>query len=257
MADLLTDRTAVVTGGSSGIGRGIALALAEHGADVIVADLNRDSRGGGTPTADLIAEETDASAAFVECDVSEPADLERAVDVAQEVGDLDIMVNNAGILHRKSFFSITEEDYDDLLNVNLRGTFFGSQIAARKMRESDGGAIINIASDAALKGYGNRTPYCASKGAVRTLTFAMAEALGPHGIRVNTILPGLTETQMSSIQQLSDEEVKQLLQKIPLRRAGQPSDVGDVAAFLASDLADYVSGASLLVDGGLTNTDTL
>lgn len=257
MVELLTDRTAVVTGGSSGIGRGIALALAEHGADVVVADLDRDPRGGGIPSVDLVAEETDASAAFVECDVSEPADIERAVDAAEEVGGLDIMINNAGVLHRKSFFDVTEEDFDDLLNVNLRGTFFGSQIAAGRMRESDGGAIINIASDAALKGYGNRTTYCASKGAVRTLTFALAEALGPHGIRVNTILPGLTETQMSSVQRLSDEEIEQLLQQIPLQRAGQPADIGGVAVFLASDLADYVSGASLLVDGGLTNTDTL
>lgn len=256
MTELLTDRTAVVTGGSSGIGRGIALSLASHGADVVVADLDSEPRGGGMPTADLIAEETNADAAFVECDVSETTDLERAVDTAEEVGGLDIMVNNAGILHRKPFLDVTESDYDDLLDVNLRGTFFGSQIAARRMRAS-GGSIINVASDAALKGYGNRTTYCASKGAIRTLTYAMAEALGPHGVRVNAILPGLTETQMSSLQRLDDDEIEELFEKIPLQRAGHPADIGDVTVFFASDLANYVSGASLLVDGGLTNTDTL
>ncbi|WP_256301626.1 SDR family oxidoreductase [Haloarchaeobius salinus] len=256
MTELLTDRTAVVTGGSSGIGRGIALSLAGHGADVVVADIDPEPRGGGIKTVDLIAEDTNGSGAFVECDVSKTSDLEQAVEAAEEAGGLDIMVNNAGILHRQPFLDITESDYDDLLDVNLRGTFFGSQIAARKMRFS-GGTIINVASDAALKGYGNRTTYCASKGAIRTLTFAMAEALGPQGIRVNAILPGLTETQMSSLQRLNDDEMEDLFKKIPLRRAGQPSDVGDVAVFLASDLARYVSGASLLVDGGLTNTDTL
>jgi NAD(P)-dependent dehydrogenase (short-subunit alcohol dehydrogenase family) len=223
---------------------------------VVVADIDPEPRGGGIKTVDLIAEDTNGSGAFVECDVSKTADLEQAVEAAEEAGGLDIMVNNAGILHRQPFLDITESDYDDLLDVNLRGTFFGSQIAARKMRFS-GGTIINVASDAALKGYGNRTTYCASKGAIRTLTFAMAEALGPQGIRVNAILPGLTETQMSSLQRLNDDEMEELFKKIPLRRAGQPSDVGDVAVFLASDLARYVSGASLLVDGGLTNTDTL
>lgn len=257
MTDLLPNRTAVVTGGASGIGRGIALALAGHGADVVVADVDRHPRSGGTPTDKRIEMGTDASGAFIECDVSDKSAIERAVDAAAETGGIDIMVNNAGILQRKSFFEITEDDYDGVMNVNLRGLFFGAQIAAKRMRESNGGVILNIASDAAIKGYGNRTTYCASKGAVRTLTYAIAEAVGPHGIRVNTIMPGLTETQMSSLQQLSEEEVEELLSNIPLRRAGQPSDIGDTAVLLASDLASYITGESLLVDGGLTNTDTL
>jgi len=256
MDELLSDRTAVVTGGASGNGRAISVAFAEAGADVVVADLREEPRESGTPTHDLV-EEAGSGAAFVECDVTDLDSLEAAVDAADEFGGVDVMVNNAGIFRSETFLEVTPEEYEGLMDVNVRGVFFGTQYAARKMiEEGRGGSVINLSSVAGLEGSANYVTYCTSKGAVRLLTYATAAELGPEGVRVNAIHPGLIETSMTTddVPIVGTEAGESFLEQIPSRRFGTPEDVADAALYLASDLADYVNGESLVVDGGMHNT---
>jgi NAD(P)-dependent dehydrogenase (short-subunit alcohol dehydrogenase family) len=256
MDELLSDRTAVVTGGASGNGRAISVAFAEAGADVVVADLREEPREGGTPTHDLV-EEAGSGAAFVECDVTDLDSLEAAVDAADEFGGVDVMVNNAGIFRSETFLEVTPEEYEGLMDVNVRGVFFGTQYAARKMIEDGrGGSVINLSSVAGLEGSAQYVTYCTSKGAVRLLTYATAAELGPEGVRVNAIHPGLIETSMTTddVPIVGTDAGESFLEQIPSRRFGTPEDVADAALYLASDLADYVNGESLVVDGGMHNT---
>ncbi|MEF8842899.1 MAG: SDR family oxidoreductase [Haloarculaceae archaeon] len=256
MDDLLADRTAVVTGGASGNGRAISLAFAEEGANVVVADLREEPREGGTPTHELVRE-TGSEATFVECDVTDLDTLEAAVDAAEPFGGVDVMVNNAGIFRSETFLEVTPEEYRQLMDVNVRGVFFGTQYAARRMVEDDrGGSVINLSSVAGLEGSAGYATYCTSKGAVRLLTYATAAELGPEGVRVNAIHPGVIETAMTTddVPIVGTEAGESFLEQIPSRRFGVPADVADAALYLASDLADYVNGESLVVDGGMTNT---
>lgn len=258
MAELLADTSAVVTGGASGLGRAIARRFAEHGANIVVADVRRSPREGGRPTDELVTDEFDAGATYVECDVTEKSDLVRAVEVADELGGLDVMVNNAGLLGPTDPLVETDEDeYRRLVDVNLNGTYLGCQVAASDMLDRDTrGSIINLSSIAGIRGYSNRTSYCSSKGGIRLLTYALAAELGPDGIRVNAIHPGATETSMTREdgEVVDSDESEERWKAIPLRRFGRPADVANVALFLASDLADYVTAESVVVDGGVTNT---
>lgn len=251
---LLDGRTAVVTGGSSGIGRGIAREFATHGADaVVVADIQREPKEEGPPTDEMIETETDTQAAFVDCDVTQRADLESALDMAEEFGGVDVMVNNAGIWRAEDFLEVTEDAYRELLAVNLEGAYFGSQVAAHRMVDGDGGSIINISSIAGLFGNGNWPTYSASKGGLTTLTYSLAHRLADDGIRVNAIHPGGIETQIGGDQEVSQEQAEAFLEDVPLSRYGQPDEIGGAAVFLASELASYVTGESLVVDGGWTS----
>lgn len=254
MPDLLAAQTAVVTGASSGIGRSIATTFAEHGADLVVAGIREEPREGGTPTHEVIEEETDRSAKYVECDVSSRDDLEAMLDAADRFGDVDVLVNNAGVFRAEEFLDVTPGEYDQLMNVNVKGTFFGSQLAAQRMIDAGGGRIINVSSIAGLLGNGGYVTYCVSKGAMRLLTYALAHRLGPEGIRVNAIHPGGVETAMMEDSHMGPEELEEFEQAIPSRRTGEPEDIAGVALFLASDLSSYVNGESIVVDGGYTHT---
>jgi NAD(P)-dependent dehydrogenase (short-subunit alcohol dehydrogenase family) len=189
-------------------------------------------------------------AAFVECDVTSPA----AVAAADAWGGIDVMVNNAGIFRSEDFLEVTPEAFDRLMAVNVKGVFLGAQAASRRMSNGGGGSIINMSSVAGLRGSGGFASYCASKGAVRLLTYALAEELAPLGIRVNAIHPGLISTEMTErdVEIVGSDAGDDYLDQIPLQRFGAPGDVAGVALFLASDLASYVNGASIVSDGGMT-----
>ncbi|MFC7069312.1 SDR family oxidoreductase [Halobaculum lipolyticum] len=264
MTDLLAGRTAVVTGAASGNGRAIARRYAEEGADVVVADVREDPREGGEPTHELIASETDASATYVDCDVSDPADLEAAVETAEAFGGVDVMVNNAGIYRPENFLESTEAEFDRLMDVNAKGVYFGAQAAAKRMvaraeeRDDDDPhpVVINMSSAAGIRGEGRLVTYSMSKGAVRLFTYALADALGDAGIRVNAIHPGFVETAMTTrdVELVGTESEQRMSATIPSGRFGQPEEVADAAVYLASDMASYVTGESLVVDGGMTST---
>ena len=250
---LLSGSTAIVTGAASGIGRSIALTFADHGANVVVADLQRTPKedSASTPTHEIINQETDISAEFVECDVRSIDDIEATVSTATELGKLDILVNNAGIFDPTDFFETTSEEYNRTMQVNAKGMYFMSQLAAVEMMENDSGCIINISSIAGYLGNKRFIKYAMSKGAVRLLTYSLADYLGPHDIRVNAIHPGSIDT---GIIEADNEDIKQSKNLIPSGRIGQPEDVARVALFLGSYLSSYVNGESILVDGGYTNT---
>lgn len=256
MAELLAEKTAVVTGGASGNGRAIARTFAADGADVVVADVRRDPRGDGVPTDELVESETDRRSRFVECDVTDPADLTAAVEAADEFGGIDVMVNNAGVITDTPFFDVTEAEFGRLVDVNFKGVFFGSQVAASRMLEGDGGAIVNVSSTLGLIGSGSFSLYSATKGAVTLLTYSLGAGLGQRGIRVNAVHPGTIETEMNvqDIAVLDGDTGEELQSGIPLERFGRPEEVADAVAYLASDRASYVNATSLLVDGGEVNS---
>lgn len=246
----LTDRTVVVTGGASGIGRAICLHAAERGADVVVADVREEPRLDGTPTHERIPDETDRDATFVECDVTVPADLDRTAAAADRFGGLDGFVNNAGIFRREAYEAVDEADYDAMMDVNAKGTFFGGQAAARHM---DAGAVVNVSSVAAGHGNADHPVYDGAKAAVSNFTKSMADAFGPE-IRVNAVRPGVIETAMTTedVPTVGAEREERYEGEIPAERFGRPADVARAVCYLLSDEADYVTGTELVVDGGLS-----
>jgi len=250
----LSGRTAVITGASSGIGRRIALAYAERGCNVVIADIDEKPRDGDTPAAIEIGERFGVDATFVHCDITAGADIEAAMSAADDFGGVDIMVNNAGIFMSQPFVEVSSEDYRTLMSINVEGVFFGAQAAAKRMlAHGRGGVIINLSSVAGLQGSAPFSTYCASKGAVRLLTMALAAELGPKGIRVNALHPGIITTSMTTedVPLAAGEQGENFRAQVPLGRLGTPTDVAGAALFLASDLARYVNGASIVVDGGL------
>lgn len=255
MAGLVEGKIAVVTGAASGIGRAAALALAREGAKaVIVADVRKDPREGGTPTHEALAEGGACAGRFVQCDVSKPSDLRAAVAAADEFGGIDIMINNAGVAIVQPFLEFTEENWDRQLDINAKGAFFGTQAAALKMVNKGSGVIINVSSVLGIVGTGAVSAYCASKGAIKLLTYAAAHDLAAKGVRVNAIHPGVIGTSlMTSDFGLPLEAATQVF-PIPLGRAAEAAEIGDAIAMLCSSHARYMTGASLVVDGGLINT---
>ncbi len=256
----LKGKTALVTGGAMGIGKGIAGRLGEAGANVVIADINPEQ--GNQTITELKAK--GVQAAFVQVDISKIAEIENAVDfTVKTFGGLDILVNNAGIFPFMPVFNMTEAFWDKVLDTNLKSTFFFAQKAAKIMVENKkGGRIINIASIDALHPTGNLTAYDSSKGGVVMMTKSIALELGKNGINVNAIAPGGIQTpgaqqsaatmmQASGLKPEDFEAMgKAFTARIPLGRQGDPDDIATVALFLASDASRYITGETIVVDGG-------
>lgn len=254
----LADKTAVVTGGSSGIGRSIALRFSAEGAAVVIADKREAPREGGRPTHETIRAERDGQARYVECDVTDNQAIETVMETADEYGGIDVLVNNAGILLDKPFVEVTEQEFWQTMNVNVKGCFFAAQTAAKRMKSAGGGSIINLSSVGGLRG-GATVAYCTSKGAVTLLTYSLAQVLGPHGIRVNSVHPSFIPSEMLT----HDTDYSfggddgDLAGIVPLGRRGTTDEIANGVTYLASDRASYVNGESHVVDGGWTHTSQL
>lgn len=250
MAHDLNGETAVVTGGASGIGRATAQVLAEYGAAVVVADIRREPREGGKSTHEIIAD-TGGSAEFVECDVRSRDDLEAVASAAvSEFGSLDMLVNAAGVIGYHPATAVDEVDYDRVMDVNLKGVFFGCQAALnRVLDQPEGGRIVNVSSVVGLTGNAEVALYCMSKAGVANLTRALAVEYGPEDIRMNAVNPGIIETAMTKE---DTDTAGARVDQTPLRRDGAPGEVADAILFLASDASRFVTGHNLVVDGGIT-----
>ncbi|MFJ1547704.1 SDR family oxidoreductase [Streptomyces sp. NPDC088246] len=254
MSDILAGKVVVVTGAASGIGRAIAVAAARHGAKgVIVADLTETPREGGEPTVGAI-ETRGVPARFVATDVTRRADADALVDAASEFGGVDVMVCNAGITLGADGADVAEADYHRLMAVNLDGVLFGAQAAARQMKDrATPGSIVPMASMGGLVGAGFTVAYSTSKGGVILMAKSLADALGPDSIRVNAVCPGTIDTHLLRSTPDIAQAADGFRQRTPLRRQGQPSEIGAAVAYLGSDLSSYVTGTALVVDGGLTS----
>jgi glucose 1-dehydrogenase len=246
----LAEKVALVTGAGQGIGRAIAVRFAQEGATVVVEDLHDDEDSRETLR---LIREAGAHGNVVAGDMGSVADARRVIDESVDAfGRLDVLVNNAGVERFAPFLEATEADYDIVLGVNLKGPFFAAQAFARKARDAGrAGRIINISSVHEELPFPNFASYCASKGGLKMLTRNLAVELGPLGITVNNIAPGAIETPINSDVLGSPELSRNLVSNIPLGRIGVPGDVATVAVFLASDEAAYITGSTIVVDGGL------
>ena len=243
----LAGKVALVTGAQQGIGRAIALAYGREGANVVVNYL--DDRA----AAEAVAAENRArghEAVVVAGDVSRAADVDAMVEAGTALGGLDILVNNAGIFPRVAFLDMTEAQWDAVLNVNLKGTFFCTQAVARGMAaRGQGGAVVNLASGAAFRSSPRGVHYVSSKAGIVGLTRAAALELAGHRIRVNAIAPGITDTAQPRYG-MSEAELQTAAQQVPLGRMATPDDIADLAVFLASDDARHISGQTVHINGG-------
>jgi glucose 1-dehydrogenase len=250
MPPRLSGKVALVTGSSSGIGQAIAIRLASEGASIVI-----DYRGHieGANETKAKAEAVGGKAIVVQADVSRLSDVQNLIDQTwQQLGHCDILVNNAGIEKEADFLDVTEQDYDAVLNVNLKGAFFLSQAFVRRLRDAQlPGRIINISSVHEDMAFPHFSTYCASKGALRMLTRNLAVELGPLGITINNIAPGAIMTPINTALLEDKPKLEALLKNIPLARLGKPEEVAAVAAFLASDDAPYITGSTYIIDGGL------
>lgn len=246
----LLGRIALVTGSAQGIGKAIALRLAQEGCDIIVHDLRDDSHT--QQTAELVRA-AGRRACVIAGDAGNVADDYRVVEQGvQQMGRIDILVNNAGIEKNASFWETSEADYDQVLAVNQKGVFFMTQAFVRHRQQAGpGGRIINISSVHEELPFPHFTSYCTSKGGVKMMMRNLSVELAPLGITINNIAPGAIATPINTHLLHSPELLKGLLNNIPMKRLGKPEDVAGVAAFLASPDADYITGTTIRVDGGL------
>ncbi len=242
----LTGKTAIVTGAARGIGRVVAEELARNGANVAVCDLQKEWLA---ETVEAI-EALGVQAHSIAVDVSNSEDVNRAVDETAEVlGGLDILVNNAGITKDGLLIRMSDEDWDAVLNVNLKGTFLFTRAAAKLMMKSRQGVIVNIASIIGLIGNAGQCNYAASKAGVIALTKSSARELAGRNIRVNAIAPGFIESKMTEV--LTDDVKQKMLEAIPMKRFGVPADVAKAVLFLSTESSAYLTGQVLSVNGGM------
>jgi NAD(P)-dependent dehydrogenase (short-subunit alcohol dehydrogenase family) len=243
----LADQVAVITGGAQGIGRAIATRLAAEGASVAILDVNE--AGARETAASLTAQGQNAIG--LTCNVTQRVQVFAAIEaVVKAFGRLSVLINNAGIVRRSHFLEITDAVWNEVLDVNLTGTFIVAQEAARVMVKQGAGRIVNMASVAADIAHGNQTAYSVSKSGIATMTRNMAFDLAPFGIAVNAVAPGTIATDFA-IGALTEDAKERRLQRIPLGRFGETGDVAGVVAFLASSDAAYLTGSIITVDGGL------
>ncbi len=238
------DKVAIVTGAKHGIGKGIALAMAQEGYSVVVADIDE---AGAQATAKEV-EDLGVKALAALCDVSSKASVVALFQKTLDAfGKVDVLVNNAGIYPYKAVEAMTEEDWDQVLNVNLKSVFLCSQEAAKVLPE--GGRIVSVSSIASLVGFDNLSHYCASKSGINGFTRAYALELAKKNITINVVAPGAIATPGAA---MSDEVLNQFLPMIPAARVGQPEDIANAVVFLASPKSSYITGQVIVVDGGWT-----
>lgn len=241
---LLPGKTAVITGGAQGIGFAIAEAFVKEGAKVVLGDLNLDA-------AEAAAKELGGPevARAARCDVTSASDVQDLIGTATAAfGSLDVMVNNAGITRDATMRTMTEDQFDQVIDVHLKGTWHGTRTAAAVMREQKSGAIVNISSLSGKVGMVGQTNYSAAKAGIVGMSKAAAKELAHHGVRVNVIQPGLIRSAMTEA--MPQKAWDQKMAEIPMRRAGEPGEVATVALFLASGLSSYMTGTVLEVTGG-------
>jgi glucose 1-dehydrogenase len=247
----LADKVAIVTGGDSGIGQAITLAMAREGAQVMI-----DYFGDVAP-ADALVEQIEnfgGKATAFAADVSKPDEVDALVmETVRHFGGVDILVNNAGIEHKVAFLHTPFELYRKVIDINLTGVWLCSQRAALEMvKQKRGGRIINISSVHEELAMPTNAPYCASKGGIRMLMRTIAVELAEHGITVNDVCPGAVDTPMDAKLKSNRDEYNRLLSEIPLRRMAKPEEIAGLCVFLSSAAGAYVTGASYIIDGGLT-----
>jgi NAD(P)-dependent dehydrogenase (short-subunit alcohol dehydrogenase family) len=249
----LTGRIALITGASRGLGRSFACALAVAGADIVVTA--RDVKSLERICREIVA--LGRKVLPLALDVREHDSIEKMVDeVDGHYGRIDILINNAGCNIRKPAVDITWDDWNLVLDTNLRGAFFVAQAVAKKMIPKQYGRIINIGSGTCVFGYAGIAPYCASRGGIKQLTMSLADDWGRYGITVNCLAPGWFKTDQTRALWENKEWIEYIADRIPLRRLGQAVDLDGAVVFLASDASEYVTGQTLLVDGGFTTGAT-
>ena len=246
----LKNKVAIVTGARRGMGRTHALSLAQAGAKVVVSDISLDD-------CEKVVKEIKKArgqAIAIQCDVSKKSEVDQMLKkTVEKWGRVDILVNNAGICQFKPFLDLTEEEWERTININLKGYFLCSQAAAKQMAKQKSGVIVNIASVAMGQqgiGFPNIAHYCASKGGIVAMTEALAVELAPYNIKVNAIAPGMIETPMIDPIKQDPKQMEAILARVPMRRAGDPQEVSNLVLFLASDESSYMTGSTVVVDGG-------
>jgi gluconate 5-dehydrogenase len=249
----LTGQVAIVTGTSRGLGQYFARALAKAGADLVLTSRTRES---------LVPFESEIGAlgrraVSLELDVRSQESIEKmAADAEDAYGQIHILVNNAGCNIRKPALDVQWEDWNKILDTNLRGSFFVAQAVARRMIAKGYGRIVNIGSVTCVAGYAGLAPYGASRGGVRQMTMSLADDWGKHGVTVNCLAPGWFRTEQTKVLYENQEWVDYLVDRIPMKRPGQPNDLDGAVVFLASESSRYITGQTLLVDGGISTGAT-
>jgi len=249
----LTGKVAIVTGASRGLGQYFGRALAGAGADLVITSRQAESLGEFKTEIEALGRQ----ALPLALDVRDYNSIQQMVETAwRHYGQIDILVNNAGCNVRKPSTEVTWDDWNLVLNTNLRGTFFVAQAVAKKMIARHYGRIVNVGSVTSVFGYAGLAPYCASRGGVKQLTMSLADDWGSSGITVNCLAPGWFKTDQNRAMYEDREWVDYLIDRIPLKRPGQPGDLAGTVVFLASDASEYITGQTILVDGGISTGAT-